>query len=329
MTELLAPPSAAALWERFMALPPPLKTMLRLRALIVPPTTKLLFVDCLKASGTPAPDGKAWTAVSITTWSDELRRQDLVTAEYECVPAMLHAVAVDAGASEQAETLVASIRSVLSGTTGNGYSFLMALQFFRESLHRLTRLAVYANDQALFIRNRDVSDYRLAPERTSTTLATIFQNVPTTADWIASRHPDIQAALLNAKLTASITTGATGPEMPDLIALCRARQTEPGFAELAEQLARYDLLTLRLDRLRDTVTDPGQLHADIPRAVEAVIAFLEDRNATALTLFRDALKQRRKRLGRRKLFLPDEYGIVFILALFAGSPLPAARSPSR
>ena len=315
MTELLAPPLAAALWERFMALPPPLKTMLRLRALIVPPTTKLLFVDCLKASGTPAPDGKAWTAVSITTWSDELRRQDLVTAEYECVPAMLHAVAVDAGASEQAETLVASIRSVLSGTTGNGYSFLMALQFFRESLHRLTRLAVYANDQALFIRNRDVSDYRLAPERTSTTLATIFQNVPTTADWIASRHPDIQAALLNAKLTASITPGATGPEMPDLIALCRARQTEPGFAELAEQLARYDLLTLRLDRLRDTVTDPGQLHADIPRAVEAVIAFLEDRNATALTLFRDALKQRRKRLGRRKLFLPDEYGIVFILAL--------------
>ncbi len=340
MTELLAHPPAAALWERYAALLPSLKTMLRLRALIVPATTKLLFVDCLKASDTRAPDGKAWSAVSINTLSDELRRQDLVTAEYECVPAMLHALAVDAGASEQAEALVASIRSVLTTKAGNGYSFHMSLQGVRESLHRLVRLAVYANDEALFIRNRDYSDYHLAPERTSTTLATTFQNAPTTADWVASRHPGIQAALLQAKLTAFITTGATGPEMPDLIALCRVRQTEPGFADLAEQLARYDLLTARLDILRDTVNapgqlpsgqlpsgqlppgqlppgqlPPGQLHGDTRRALEAVIAFLEDRNAAALPLFRDALKQRRKRLGRRKLFLPDEYGVFFLLAL--------------
>ena len=81
---------AATLWDRYVRLPPSLRMLLRLKSLIVPGATKSEFVECIKASGSRTPDGKIWTAVSVNTWSDELRRQGLMTAENACAPALLH-----------------------------------------------------------------------------------------------------------------------------------------------------------------------------------------------------------------------------------------------
>ena len=306
---------AATLWDRYVRLPPSLRMLLRLKSLIVPGATKSEFVECIKASGSRTPDGKTWTAVLVNTWSDELRRQGLMTAENACAPALLHQVAADGGSSEDANALVTSIRTVLPSQVLSSNYYASTRMVTRDAVHRLIRLAVYTNDEAVFIQNRDLCDKVLAPERTVMVLANAFYDVPFKADWIGSRHAVIQAPLLEARLNAFIVTGLAGSEMPDVIALCRTLRGQAGFGGLASQLLRYDLLAGRLDNLRDHVKAVGDDPGDTRQAVEGTIAFLEGRNEAALSHFRDALKLHRKRLGKRKLFLPDEFGLFFLLAL--------------
>ena len=308
-------PPAATPWDRYVGLAPSLSRLLRLKSLIVPAGSKSEFVECLKASGSRTPDDKAWSAVSVNTWSDELRRQGLMTAENACAPEMLHDVAADAGASEDASALVASILSVLPAEARSGYYFMPMRTNVRDAVHRLIRLAVYANDPALFIHSDGLCEKLLAPERPVMILANAFYDVPLKADWIASRHAVIQAPLLEARLNAFIVTGRAGTEMPGVIALCRTLRRRAGFGDMASQLLRYDLLAGRLDDLRDDAKTPTDGDGDTQRALEGAIAFLEGRNEAALLHFREALKLRRKRLGRRKLFLPNEYGLFFLLAL--------------
>src|SRR5258708_5513052 len=92
-------------WDRYLGLAPSLRQLLRLKSLIMPPATKSDFVECLRATGSRTADGKAWSAVSVNTWSDELRRQGLMTADHACQPAFLHLIAADAGASGDADAL--------------------------------------------------------------------------------------------------------------------------------------------------------------------------------------------------------------------------------
>ena len=314
MNVTAAPP--ATLWDRYVQLTPGLRLLLRLKSLIVPPgtVTKADFVACLQATGSRAPDGKAWSGVAASTGFDALRRQGLLTADNACLPALVHPVAVDAGASEEAWALAAAINRVLPGQRP-AYSYSSAIMTVREAVHRLLRLAVYTNDEADFIRNRDLCDKVLAPETTAAVLANAFYDVPLETGWIASRHPVIQAPLLEAKLRAFIVTGLAGAEMPGMVALCHERRGQAAFAGMTAQLARYDLLAGARDALQDDLKALGGGTDDTRLAVEGTLAFLDGRNEAALTHFRDALKARRKRIGKRKLFLPGEHGLFFLMAL--------------
>jgi superfamily II DNA or RNA helicase len=314
MNAIAAHPSAP-LWDRYIRLAPSLRLLLRLKSLIVPPVAKSEFVECLKATGSQTPDGKAWTAVSVNAWSDELRHQGLMTGENTWPPGLLHLVAADAGASEDADALAAAIHRTFPAQRLGSYYYTLTQTVVRDTVHRLIRLAVYTNNAAAFIENRDLCDKALAPERTVMVLANAFYDVPLAAGWIASRHPVIQAPLLEARLNAFIVTGLAGSEMPDMIALCRRLRGQEGFGDLASQLLRYDLLAGRLPDLQDDLKTIGDAAVDTRLAVEGVIAFLDGRNEAALLHFRDALKARRKRLGKRKLFLPNEYALFFLMAL--------------
>jgi len=309
------PAAVVVRWNRYLGLASSLRLLLRLKSLIVPSATKSDFVECLRATGSRTPEGKAWSAVSVNTWSDELRRQGLMTADHACQPALLHLIAADAGASGDADALAAAIRRILPAQRFGRYYYMSADAVVRDAVHRLIRLAVYTNEVDEFILNRDLCDTALAPERTVMVLANAFYDIPLQADWIGSRHPVIQAPLLEAKLNAFIVTGLAGSEMPATITLCRKRRGEAGFTDLAAQLLRYDLLAGRLDDLQDVLQTIGDGAGDTQRAVEGVIAFLQGHNEAALLHFRDALKLRRKRLSKRKLFLPNEYGLFFLMAL--------------
>ena len=315
----------AALWDRYVSLLPNLKLLLRLKCLLVPAVTKSDFVECLKAAGSRAPDGKAWTVASVSNWCDELRRPGLLTADDACPPELLCQVAADAVACEDATALITAVRKLFPVRTRSLYSYGYSDTTQRDAMCRLIRLAVFTNDAADFIANRDLCDQAFGPGTTLRFLDARFSGVPLETDWIASRHPAIQAPLLKARLDAFVVTGQAGPDMPETIALARKQQGLTGFGEIRTQLLRCDLLAGRVDSLRAASTATGSNTSETRQALEGALAFLEGRNDAAIMLYRDALKLRRKRLGRRKLFLEDEHGVLFLMALLRANDASAAR----
>jgi superfamily II DNA or RNA helicase len=305
----------AALWDRYVSLLPNLKLLVRLKSLLVPPVTKSDFVECLKAAGSRTPDGRAWTVASVSSWCDELRRPGLLTADDGCPPDLLCQVAADAGASEDAPALVTAIRQLFPARTRSIYSYSYSDTTRRDAMYRLIRLAVYTNDAAEFIANRELCDQAFGPRTTLRFLDTTFSGVPLETDWIASRHPAIRTLLLEARLNAFVVTGQDGPDMPQTIALARKQQGLTGFGEIRTQLLRCDLLAGRVDHLRAASTAIGSHTSETRQALEGAIAFLEGHNDAALKFYRDALKLRRKRLGKRKAFLEHEHRVLFLMAL--------------
>jgi hypothetical protein len=102
--------NSAALWGRYVRLAPGAKLILRLKSLIVPAVTKSEFAECLARTGLRTHAGKARTGATINPVINDLLSQGLLNANLECVPELLHQVAADAGASEDAEALAKAIR---------------------------------------------------------------------------------------------------------------------------------------------------------------------------------------------------------------------------
>jgi superfamily II DNA or RNA helicase len=314
MNAILAKPPAD-LWDRYVQLDSGAKQLLWLKSLIVPAVTKAEFVECLKATGSRTPDGGAWTGPSVNLWTDRLGQQGLMTPDGACPDALLHRVAVDAGTSEDAQTMANAIERLFPAEQRSIYYYSSNHTILRAVVHRLLRLAVYTNKGPLFVHYAAMCDRVLAPERTVMVLANLFVDVPLEADWLASRCPAMQAPLLESRLNTFIVTGRPWPDLLPAVALCRTLRGQAGFADMAVQLARYDLLAGQLDALQDDADALGDAAGETRQAAEGVRAFLDGRNDEALGHFRDALKLRRKRLGKRKLFLPNEFGLFFLMAL--------------
>nr|WP_294511113.1 DEAD/DEAH box helicase [uncultured Rhodopila sp.] len=308
-------PTTAALWDRYVRLPPHGKLMMRMKSLIVPAVVKSDFNDCMARTRLPREDGKVWAPQAINLVLADLVRQGLLTDSFECQPALLHAVALDAVACAEAEALSMAIRDILPFETRSFYTYSYADRPIVGAASRLIRLAVYTNEEVEFSQTRDACDKVFGPQASLALLATSFYNAPLDTDWLASRHPVIQAPLLEAKLDSFMVTGLTGPETPGMLDLCRQQRGQDGFGGLAAQLVRLDLLAGRLDDVREAAQSLDDAAGDRQQALEGAVAFLEGRNDAALLHYREALKLRRKRLGRRKLFLEQEHSVLFLLAL--------------
>ena len=307
--------SSDALWDRYVKLTPSLQRLLRLKSLLVPAVTKAEFLDCLRVTESRTPEGLAWTGPSVTRWSDALHEQGLMTPDGNCPPGLLHPVTEDAVACGDAETMAFAIERLFPAQQRSVYYYASEPPVTRAAVLRLLRLALYTNNEPLFVRQGDLCDRWLAPERTVVVLANLFHDVPLEVGWLASRLPAIQAPLLEARLNSLIVTGRTWPEQEEAIALCRRLRGQAGFARMAFQLVRYDLLGGQMDVLQDDLDALGDATAELRLATDGVRAFLDGHNDTALGHFRAALKMRRKRLGKRKLFLPNEFGLFFLMAL--------------
>ena len=306
---------SAARWGRYARLGPDAKLILRLKSLIVPVVTKTEFAECLARTGLRTRAGKAWAAATINPGINDLLSQGLLNADLQCVPELLHQVAADAGTSEEAEVLAKAIRLKFPAEGRSLYSYSYSGMSDRDSISRLIRLEIYTNDEVEFSLNRNLCDKVYGPQSTLMFLSTVFYNVPLEAEWIASRHPAIQAPLLEAKVNSFIVTGLTGVEMPAIIALCRTQQGQEGFKGVDAQLLRYDLLAGRVTDVRDAAETLDAAAGDTRLALEGAVAFLEGRNDEALLHYRDALKLRRKRIGKRKVFLEQEHRVLFLMSL--------------
>jgi hypothetical protein len=309
MNVVLTLPPQPGLLDRYIRLPLGPKMVLRLKSLLLPAAAPAEFVACLKATGVRAPTGKAWTAPLVSGLQDELRRAGLLTREGACLPELVHEVAVEATTGPEARVLAVAIRRVFAGQVTTYYGVTAR----PEVLGRLLRLAIYLNDEADFIACAETAENYLGPYAIPQILADGFAGIALGASWIASRQKPIRAALLQVKLNLLIAVGDAGPDTPAIIELCDRHRGEKGFDHLEGLLQYHDLVAGRREHLRAAARAPGD--EDRKQSLLGAVAFLEGRNDAAITHYRDALKLRRKRLGRRKLFLEAEHRIVFLLAL--------------
>ena len=321
MTAIRKPSSEADLWHRYARLPAGSKQVLRLKSLVFLSTNKTAFLDCLTRSGLRAPDGKAWSSRSVNIALEELLGQGLLTEDLACPPALLHPVAVDAAASADGELLVAAVLRAFPARRSMSY-YSSGEQLDCDAVRRLIRVGIYADDADGFSTNWDLHDKKCGASRASKMLSLLFAAVPLAPGWLAGRHPVIQVALFNAKLSAFLDVGLLGPDLPALLDHYRAQQGKEDFAALRPALLLFDLLAGKLDDVQRgiaAVEDPVGITRHAP---EGTAAFLRGRNEAALQHYRDALKLHRKQVGKRKVFLDGVHGLFFLPVFLDG---PAAR----
>jgi superfamily II DNA or RNA helicase len=307
-------PDAAqsAEWDRYTRLPPDLQAVMRLKSLLVPHVGKSKFTDTMLRANLRTQVGRAWTAQAIAAAIEALQTQGMLTDSLDCPPNLLHPIAVEAAACAETERLVGGILKMLSPRQTQ-YYYGYADPYDREAMQRLLRLAVYTDDESLFVASRDVCDKRIGSHSGAAFLGATFAEVPLQVDWFASRRPAIQIALLETKFHGFLPTGATSGDLPALVAYARNRLGQDGFDAIRPLVLRYDLLRARLDELRAGAAALD--NAVTKGAIEGTVAFLQGRNDDALLHLRAALKLHRKRLGKRKVFLDGEHGLFFVMAL--------------
>src|SRR3954453_21773139 len=267
--------SSPDLWDRYARLPAGPKMVLRLKSLVFLPTGKTVFLECLTRAGLRASAGKGGASRSLNTVLDALVRQGLLTQDLACPPELLHPVAVDA-VQAKGEQLVSAVRKAFPARRSSSY-YSYGQQLDADALCRLIRLAIYANDEAGFIADRELHDKELAPHRASHLLALLFAGVPLATEWLAGRGVAIQLALFEAKLSAFLETGVPGPDLPALIAHYRAQQDREGFGPVRRVLPQYDLLSGRLQDVRGGIGKGEDATGVTQQALAATVAFLEGR----------------------------------------------------
>ncbi|KAA5599514.1 DEAD/DEAH box helicase [Blastochloris sulfoviridis] len=301
--------SVSRLASALAALGPQERAILRLKALVGPATGKTVFADCLNRLSSSKP---AWTNKTLTPVLEALREKKLLTDDLACSPDIIHALAVEALDSAEGSAMIAAIRAVLPLEQGNVWDYKAA----EISTLRWQRLAVLLNDEDGF--QRAIERYR----RTSYSVAapSIFDQhfavIDVGADWLASRRPAFQVAILDAKAGRWIGTGVAAPDYPALMERCHqdAQLRAAAFSKLVD----FDLLTGQLGRLGQTLADlPEGVPADLPFAFRASRALLAGDPKTAVPLFAEALRLYRKSNRKRKGGLPGYLGLLHICALLA------------
>lgn len=281
---------------------------MRLKALIGPATGKTVFLDGLNRLRATGP---AWTNKTLTPVLEALRDARLLTDEFVCAPEIAHPLSVEAVASPDGAAMVEAVRVSLRQNDFRSWD----AKAMEASALRWQRLAVLLNDEAEYRRAIEFyggRSYRAVPS----VFDEYFAAIDVGADWLASRRPAFQAAILTTKADRWIATGAASPDYAGLMDLCRR---DPALHALAfPMLADFDLLTGSLSRLDETIAAaPDGIQPDLPVAFKASRALLADDRATAVALFAEALKLNRKATRKRKGGLPGYIGLLHLCALLA------------
>jgi superfamily II DNA or RNA helicase len=291
------------------ALNPHERLVLCLKALIGPAATgKIVFMECLErvASGWPG-----WNRATLTSTLQALRAQSLLTEDLVCAPALLHPLAVEAIDSAEGAAMVKAVRAALPLDGPRMWD----RRLFEASHLRWQRLAVLVNDEDEFRRvmnTRQQYNYATPPS----IFERHFADIDVGGDWFASRRPPFQAALLAAGADRWIATGVEAPGHVPLMELC-GREPALGAAAFSE-LTDFELLTGRLGRLADTLSDvPVGVESDLPFAFRGASALLAGDPKAAVALFAEAVKLYRKGARKRKGGLPGYVGMLHICALLA------------
>ncbi len=297
-----------------------------LKALVGGGVTKGVFFEILRATGAPSADGRAWSTQKVNESIERLARRGIVSAEGVIEPAWRERLTLAVALRPEAAALARTIRKAapISWREGGGYNYYRSRALFPyhdADLARAARLAVLAGDEADVERLIAVAERESVEDSCPMDLGSaLLRHLPTDAAFIDGLSPALRDRVRSAKVEAFLDEGRLDVGVPELIAAGLAGDTDWAAApRLDRALMRLDILAEDPDAARVRI---ARLRKTSPLAAmtgEAALAFLAGADGGGLPLFREALKQRRKVLGKRKINLPGEFALFHLLALFAAN----------
>ncbi len=315
--------SSEHLLQLYRELPNEQKTLVRLKALIEPAANKTVFHDAAHRAGWRTSTSKTHALTLLNTDLQILQRKGLINGNSGCVPGILHAVAVDACASGEAANLIGAVKAAIpkSGREEAGrpsYYYLPALSQDVD-LFRHFRLAIYANDEAEFLRLRKIVE-DAEPDSGGHPMLNLFLGAfPLSQAWLERLHPAIREMFALYAIRMVLDHGEQTAETLTIVqhyAAAAPGEAGTGFNEL---LVRFDILSANFARAQQRIAALPESEAHLAAACEASIAFLTGHNDAALDGFRNGLKLLRKSRGRRKVAFDAEAGLFHMLALLRAS----------
>jgi superfamily II DNA or RNA helicase len=332
MTIRVAPPSLGS--------PPPSNALAslsavevaiaELKALVGEGMTKSAFFDVVRASGIAAPDQKAWTAVKL---NDVLQRpiaKGVLTSDGHISPEWRDHLTTRVALRPDGADLARRVRRGAPTSWREGgpnhyyYHGRRQWPYFDADLARAARLMVMAGDEAqvehlIALAEREATE-DVAPRSMA---AALLRHTPLDPAFLSALGPGLRDRVTAAAVEGFLERGELDDGVEAVIEAARAPDIDWRLAP------RLDLAMMRLDILAErprnaqarlarlSSMDPDAGAQVVAMASQAALAFLAGPPADALSLFREALKRRRKAVGKRKIVLPGEFAIFHVLALLA------------
>jgi superfamily II DNA or RNA helicase len=295
-----------------------------IKALLVEAEPRGAFLDYVRGVRIQPLDGRAWNLGKLEDVLGDLRRKKILTEDLAIEPRWIEPLTLDILARPDGATLIRSLKALLprsareGGRPPWGLTAPLPVPVHDIRLARAIRLALLLNDEAEVTRLAAVAtagDAESGFDLDST--AIILAASPCDPGFVERLTPALRVRLAHSRIVSLIDFGVLSDNGRRLIERARSGQLGGTSPELTRALLRLDVMAERPQAAGARIE---QLRPDDPiaaLAAEGSLAFLAGRNDEALVLFREALKRRRKALGKRKLALPDEAGLFHLLALFA------------
>jgi hypothetical protein len=195
-----------------------------------------------------SPDRRPWSARNVQALLETLRARGLLEDDFACAAALRHQIAVEAAEGEQ--------RVILTGALGQtlprGDREQPKIYYFyhryaladNRDLFRRVRLAIYANDEAEFVRLRRLIE-RENNESANLILAALLSKLPGDLPWLERRAPTIRDAIVLSMVLALLESETIRTDTAAAVMQFSQQAASP--LELTQALLRRDLLSGNFD----------------------------------------------------------------------------------
>jgi superfamily II DNA or RNA helicase len=292
-----------------------------IKALLIGPHTKAAFTELIRRVQILSPDRLKWNASNVQECLDSLRRKKVLETDYAMPFAYREALTLEVRARPGSAALFQAIRAALPSSPRerrrSSWDYTPPLDQdvdYARSLHLAVLQGDAAGVDALIKLVQPDDDTAVDP----TALAAIFACAPAQPAFVAGLPQALRDRVAAAHVRALLDFGLFGDSVSALIAMVREEDWGRGSPRLDRALLRLDIMAERFAAARERIERLRAADPLLATTATASIAFLTGRNDEAMELFRAALKHHRKVTHKRKTVLPDEAGLLHVLALLAG-----------
>ena len=297
-----------------------------LKALVGEGLTKTAFFEVVRACGIASPDHKAWTTQKINESVARLAARGVLSTDGVAEDSWRAALTSRVALAPTGPALARRVRDAApkSWREGGAYQYYHGLSrppYFDADLARAARLMALAGDEAQVERLIAVAEREATQDGYPMSMApALLRGLPADPAFLVKPAPGLRDRIRSAWIEMLLDDGRLEPGLAAQIAAASGENVDwtsaPRF-DLA--MMRLDLMGERPDAARIRIARLRDSAPVMALAGQATLAFLGGTPGGGVALFREALKQHRKALGKRRIVLPGEFALYHLMALFAAN----------